>query len=253
MIHHKNFRIGLLSDLHIPPFPKLLKGVDPRARFEKAFKLLLSKKPDALVFLGDLAAQNGEKESYLWIKEKIQFFKGEIFFVAGNHDRVKKMKKIFHLEPLIQNHTLYYSTRLHCYELLFLDSSSNKISIEQIEWLKERCADPSEKVKKILFTHYPVIKGISPYMDQKFPLENQSDFFSVLKTLPIEHIFCGHSHVAKELYLHGKTIHSVPSTWVQFDGDSTEVLITDASQIGYSILELGSNKLEVHSFLQEIV
>lgn len=148
--------------------------------------------------------------------------------MAGNHDNVNAMARVFNIENYIKNSMLYYEDRLGNHPILFLDSEPDLVHKEQLDWLLD--IDKELKSKALLFIHHPPCLCGHQFMDRKYSLRNIEELQSYLKKMNnIEAVFCGHYHFEKSIWLGELPIYVCPATQMQICPDSDEFKILDHS------------------------
>ena len=207
-------RIAHITDMHITENGGRLRDVDVRGNFRTAWENLLTYQPDVIVLGGDLAAENGERGSYIWLKTLLKSTNIPAYPIAGNHDNADLIKSIFLGHLVIEGPFLDYTVEFKGHTFIFLDTAAAYVSDEQIEWL--RAVASKIRGNPILFMHHPPCLCHCQFMDLKYPLKNHQEFWKNLKNIPtIKWIFCGHYHTEKVIEIGGKTIFLSPSTFHQ--------------------------------------
>jgi 3',5'-cyclic-AMP phosphodiesterase len=233
-------KIAQLSDIHIGNVNQLAPGIDTKANFLKVMRDVKYENPALVVITGDL----GLPEYHGWLKETLEQNGSPYYFALGNHDRLKLLLKYFDLKGRYKNNKLYYKIKIQGLSLYFLDSSSAKISINQLKWLKEECAQ--DKDEALLFLHYPAVKNQSVFMDKFYPLKYSGKVLSVIQEISsLNHIFCGHYHTEKTVETEGKYFYLTPSTWFQIDRQSLKLKI-ESLVPGYRIIEWDGKNLKTY-------
>jgi Icc protein len=239
-----------ISDLHIPPknelvySTKTIKCVDTRKNFLKLIQRINNEKFDFLVFTGDLSFMNGEIECYEWIKNELDKFDFVYYMIPGNHDNVLNLANVFNINSLIKDKEMYFSIETGSWKILFLDTSHDIISENQLSWLVKE-ADLNNKKVAIFMHHPPAVCGCK-YMDLNFPLKNNKEFqarTAILKrNLPV---FCGHFHTDKKVIAGNLNIFLTPSCWVQIDEKSDD-LRPSTYKIGFRKIKLKSSSFQTN-------
>jgi len=218
-------RIAQLTDMHIGETDEDVYGSPVRMQFLSALNKLKKQNLDALILSGDLAANAGEYNSYVWIKEQLKELTCPIYICLGNHDRLENLKQVFNLN--LENYHedgYYFKTKIKEHLCLFLDTSPYFLSNQQMEWLKQQSIENKEEI--LLFMHHPPLYCGCTFMDEKYPLKNISDVWSVIKELKnVNYIFCGHYHTERTIIKDGKNVFLTPSTMAQFDNQTSEITI----------------------------
>jgi 3',5'-cyclic-AMP phosphodiesterase len=221
-------KIAQISDIHIGPLDELYLGIDVRKNFLRTLDEIIKSSADFIIISGDLAYDMGESGSYTWIKGVMDKINIPYRIMAGNHDNVSAMARVFDIAKYIKNSMLYYEDTLGGYPVLFLDSEPDLIHKDQLEWLLE--TDKNLKSKALLFIHHPPCLCGHQFMDRKYSLRNIEELQSCLKKMNnIEAVFCGHYHFEKSVWLGELPIFVCPATQMQISPDSEEFKISDNS------------------------
>ncbi|MBU2514987.1 metallophosphoesterase [bacterium] len=206
-------RIAHLTDSHIAPDDSLVRDIDTRQNFEAVLESIADEHPDIIVLGGDLAAVDGDLEAYRWIESRLADIEIPYLIIAGNHDNTDNLKSVFKISSE-DNEELFFAIKIGNYQLIGLDSSKGRISNIQLDWLRETMSSGS--VPSLLFMHHPPLYCGCEFMDSKYPLENREEVFAVIQNIPtISHIFCGHYHTEKIIFLNNKSVFITPSTMHQ--------------------------------------
>lgn len=237
--------IAQISDMHIGPTEAPYRGMPVRQQFLEVIKVLANKPLDLLVLSGDLAAMEGDKDIYLWIKQALMNFPCPYVVMAGNHDQVQEMVEVFNLPSSdVWKEMLCFSRTIKDKRLIFLDSSSKYLSLEQLTWLDQQLMDYEEQV--LLFVHHPPILCDCLFMDTYHSLQNIDESWPTLMHLfQISHIFCGHYHTERTVVQDGKSVHLTPSTTFQIDPIPAEFTM-EHTRPGWRIIEWKGSKVETY-------
>lgn len=236
--------IAQVTDIHIGPDTTSYRDIDVRGNFKAVIDRLANRPLDLLVLSGDLAASAGELEAYIWLQQILADFPHPYVLMAGNHDHVGRMISILQ-PPQYERHNdaLYFSRYLKGWQLLFLDSSPNRITQVQLAWLKAQ----SLTAHTLLFVHHPPLKCGCHFMDHRYALKNIDEVWPVLAQLPaIKHIFCGHYHNEKTITYQDKSIYLTPSTIFQIDMQKTHFCIEHV-QPGWRMIECQGSSLRTYT------
>lgn len=237
--------IAQVTDIHINATDEVYRNINVRQNFINVLQSLEKKKIDLLVLSGDLAASDGEIESYQWIQKTLATFPYPYVVMAGNHDRVEVMTQVFDIPAKdVQKNMLYFSRRVHGHRLLFLDTSSYILPKEQLIWLYQQLYQSDEPI--LLFIHHPPLLCDCQFMDSFYPLGNIAETWEILQQLEvIKHIFCGHYHTDKILKSGGKTIYLTPSTMLQI-GTELNKFVVEHTRPGWRIIEWDNVQLNTY-------
>ncbi|RKZ51610.1 MAG: hypothetical protein DRR16_11745 [Candidatus Parabeggiatoa sp. nov. 3] len=221
-----NLLIAQVTDMHIGPSNVSFRGINVREQFLKVLEVLAKKRLDLLVLSGDLAAAEGEPEAYTWIKAALENFPHPYMLMAGNHDHVIRMRRVFDLPDNEHSPSmLFFAKTIKGKRLLFLDSSRYRVTKPQIEWLTAELAKNDNK-PVLLFIHHPPHLCGCQFMDDHHALQTPDEVWQILEqSSAVQHIFCGHYHVDKTVVINDKLIHLTPSTVFQIEADNPEFAI----------------------------
>ena len=161
--------------------------------------------------------------------------------ILGNHDKHDEVRHFFNKS--VGKNELYYRTVDTAYDVFFLDSSSNSISVSQLKWLeREMTADKDT----ILYIHHPILP-INTGADRAFPLENRDQLVSLLRNRGGKTIvFCGHYHMNDDQVLGNIRQVCTQSIAFQLIKEAPEISV-DSTSFGYRIIELSESGVNVQS------
>jgi 3',5'-cyclic-AMP phosphodiesterase len=146
-----------------------------------------------VVFGGDI----GTREANKWFFDAIGEYKFRLQMVLGNHGTLAEVSKHYDTENLDPNHELYYVHEDSQVKHIFLDTSSNRVSRNQVDWLKQEI---DTQKKTILFVHHPILRIETPVDKLGAALNGRDQLRDVLKESEREvTIFCGHYHMQDEV------------------------------------------------------
>ena len=243
-------RIAQLTDIHVGPTEELVQNIDVRANFLKTLDAIRGKAIDFLVISGDLAADKAEPGAYEWVASILRKYSIEWVVMGGNHDKISTMAHYFDFGDDLKNGKLYYKRVIKGHHLFFLDSSTNRIHTEQLDWLKHECAKVKDEV--MLFIHHPPAICDCLFMDTMYPLRNIDEVRETLREIHnLHNIFVGHYHTEKFIVQDGKNIHLTPSTMMQIDTRASHFRM-EHTRPGWRIIECYKGRLdtEVHYALE---
>ncbi|MCF7790476.1 MAG: metallophosphoesterase [Victivallales bacterium] len=248
------FTIAQITDSHILPSGELLRGIDARKRFKKTIAEINKYKPDILTVTGDIAGITGTEEIYNWvnsvIKDTVTKYR---FFIPGNHDNTLLMKENLVLDLPLNDGELYYSFDTEYYKLVFLDSSTQYLSMQQLDWLCEINRTSEKNI--MLFVHHPLDYCGCRFMDRKYPLKNIPEVKKyILSCNKIKYIFTGHYHTEKKIKIGGAVHYITPSTVFQIYQKPYNCVM-DKTNFGWRIIEIkDSNNIKTKvNYLKEEV
>jgi Icc protein len=245
-IHPENIKIGQISDLHIGKDEELVQGIDVRKNFIIALEAMEKENLDLLVLSGDLS-DDGNIGAYEFVSQEMSQYKKPWCFIPGNHDNVHLMNQIFNIESDIRNGEYYYKKEIHNKTIFFLDSSSNSISSEQLEWFKKEAK--KEDKEFLLFIHHPPCIAGHRFMDAKYALQNIDEVQHVLNQFnQLQYIFSGHYHSILTAEFGNKKVYICPSTQMLID-EFTPYFCLKSTRPSWRIIEWGDDFFETKVFL----
>jgi len=211
-----------ISDIHISEGPEDYQGIPVRENFLNTLENVGSHNPDLVVLSGDLAADHGEIGAYKFLAEALAKISIPTVIMPGNHDILSHLKNSLNLEPDPDRNEYYFIKSFQGFPIIFLDTTSNKLSRSQLEWLKDTSKEQAEK-ELLVFIHHPPLKCGCLFMDTHYPLLNWEETWDLISKLEnIKHIFCGHYHTDKIIHSEGKNIYLCPSTMMQLSNSNPD-------------------------------
>lgn len=223
--------IAFITDIHLnEQFPADI-GIDAQKNWERIIEELAGKGIQNIVFGGDI----GDPLAHPWFFESLRPFAVNI--VLGNHDRYQHVSK--HYQKGEDANELFYTLEEDRFKFIFLDTSLDRLSAIQLQWLKSELVTPK---KVIIFMHHPVIAVDTP-VDRLYPLENRAEVLSLLLATakPIT-LFCGHYHMNHESTFENITQIITQSASYQIVREAPDVEV-DATRFGYRLIDLSSDEI----------
>lgn len=211
-------RIIQLSDLHLDENPKFeLLGVNTKNSLQAVIDALKQKEKiaDVILLTGDLS-QNGSAKSYQYIADMLSVLKAPVYYVAGNHDSITVMNKVYPRGAVKNDKHLVFTS----WQLILLNSQQfgkvyGYIDHEQLEFLEKSLRTHPDKKTLIVLHHHPIPIGCR-WLDH-LGLSNSHDFWAILTRYPsVKVIIYGHVHQESEQIKQGITCYSAPATCIQF-------------------------------------
>lgn len=219
-------KIAFLTDTHLDESAPRRHGAHTRRNFDRVVKALEAEAPDLVVFGGDM----GTRASHTYLKERMNQF--NLCIIAGNHDNPNELEDNFFTD----NGNLFYKRETDVARLIFLDSSSDTLPMQQLEFLQ---LSLSEK-PTLVFIHHPVLP-VPSIVDQKYPLANRDAVREILTNHnhPV-FIFCGHNHCEHEAEYRNIRQFVTPAVSYQILKHQPKV-ISDVSYTGYRIISINQH------------
>jgi Icc protein len=239
--------IAQVTDMHIGTTDTPYRGIPARQQFVDVLEELAKRPLDLLVLSGDLAAVAGEPEAYAWIKQVLATFPHPYVVMAGNHDHLERLLKAFEVPTSdVVAGMQCFSRTIKDRQLLFLDSSSYRLPLQQLDWLRAQLVGSQDEA--LLFIHHPPLLCDCRFMDERYRLQNIDEVWPVLVQLPqIKNIFCGHYHTEKTVIKAGKSVHLTPSTIFQIDTQSP-YFVMEHTRPGWRMIEWQGS--QVHTYVE---
>lgn len=226
-------RIAFITDIHLDEPSPANHPIDPYKNLEIVLADIAQRGIGELVFGGDIGAGSAHPHFFA----ALQPFKFHV--ILGNHDKHDEVRPFF--DRGVVKDELYYKSEEMAYDVFFLDSSSNAISLSQLQWLQQEI--PADK-EMILFIHHPILP-IDTAVDRAFPLGNREQLTSLLRAGDRQRtVFCGHYHMNDDQVLGNIRQVCTQSMAFQLIKESPDISV-DSSSFGYRIIELSENGLNV--------
>lgn len=212
-----SLKIAQISDLHLSADDATHRDIPVREQFVRTLERALEARPDMIVLSGDLSADHGEVGAYRFLQKCLDTIEVPVFLMAGNHDVADTLKEMFPLPGTQQGSEYNYQIEFKGHPLLFLDTSTNRVSNQQLDWL-DAAANHYRGTEVLLFLHHPPVDCSCLFMDRQYPLQNRADTWRVIQQLKnVNRIFCGHYHIDKIVQANNKYIYLCPSTMMQIN------------------------------------
>ncbi|MDG6881888.1 3',5'-cyclic-AMP phosphodiesterase [Phocoenobacter uteri] len=216
---NESIRILQITDTHL--FAKKneqLLGVNTTNSFQAVLDAILDRqfRFDLVLATGDLVQDHNE-QGYHYFAEMVKPLEKPLFWLQGNHDQLQMEKPLQQYSQIkSQKHILVGDK----WQILMLDSQvfgvpHGKLSSYQLDWLKVKLAENSERYTLIAL-HHNILPTHSAWLDQH-SLRNVHDLAKIVKPYnKIKAIIHGHIHQEMDKLWKGIRILSTPSTCIQF-------------------------------------
>lgn len=230
-------KIAFITDLHLGESGPIKKGANPEQNWATVLQDISQRGIRQIIFGGDLA----EKNKLEGLFSEVQNFGVDV--ILGNHDKYKSAQNYFSAGD--SEVELYYAKSLGSFHGIFLDTSSQKLSKDQQEFLR---AELAVAEKPVVFIHHPVL-NIGTWMDKNWPLKNRDETKKILLECgkPVE-LISGHYHLAHEYPEDSLSQHIAPavSYKICYNPDKN---ISDISEFGYLLLDFNGDNLVSESII----
>lgn len=191
--------------------------------------------PDLIVLTGDLS-QDASPESYRHLVDQMQFFPGEIAWIAGNHDVTATMQFVLNQSRFNSSKHLLRKN----WQIILLDSHQDGVvaghlSPEELNFLHDQLH--SNNHFALVMLHHPVLNTGTAWLD-KIGLRNHDDFLQVIDQFSqVKGVICGHAH-QEWMNTRNNVLYTItPSTSIQFKTNSPQFAL-DTLMPGFRILDL---------------
>ena len=224
--------IAHITDLHIVGEGKLNHGIDVRKNFKNILDdILQDDTVHQIIVGGDLLHEASDTAYYPWIKKQLEKTGIPYRIIPGNHDDSKSLAKSFGLNHELKDGKLIYFDELDFGKIIYADTSTGDLSIEQLVLIEEECSNSYQKF--LLFIHHPPVEAEVPFMDKNHALVNMDEVQKTLRKINnIQGIFCGHYHNDRLVRFYNHIILITPSTFAQIS-DKSDKLDFGSNLIGW--------------------
>lgn len=226
--------IAFITDTHLNE--TLPVAVNQQQNWERILKDVSERQVDEIIIGGDI----GHPSAYAGFFSALGTHGGPFRVIPGNHDTLPDLLQQFPNPEHPDNAELYYSSGDGNFLYLFLDSSTDTISDQQLRWLREKVDDNNLKI--LLFVHHPVFEVDTP-VDRKYPLQNREAVLQVFAQQEHEvFIFCGHYHTEDETGSGAISQYETPAVSYQIR-KGTQNIEPHAEYFGYRLITLENANL----------
>lgn len=224
-------RIAFVTDMHLQDQYPVENHVDAQKNWEVVLSDLKKEQISDVIIGGDLGGAIALPEIFKALSDF------SVKIILGNHDDYTQVKKFFWRGD--DGNALYYADADVSHHFIFMDSSSEKISGRQLDWLQTQLQTDKDI---ILLIHHPVLAVDTP-MDKLYPLENRQEVLSLLQSSRKKvFAFTGHYHMEDEQDGGGVHQFITPAVSYQVVKNASEFKV-DNTFFGYRIIELEDGKV----------
>ncbi|MBB5646157.1 metallophosphoesterase family protein [Pedobacter cryoconitis] len=190
-----------------------------------------------IIFGGDIGAQKANQ----WFFKTIDEFNFKFLMVLGNHDSYQQVSQYYKNEHRNEpDDELYYADEEGQFKFIYLDSSSNAVSQNQLNWLLQEL-DTDKEI--LLFIHHPVLEIETPLDKVGAALKGRDEIKRILSGVQKDIVvFCGHYHMTDELIAGNIRQYSSPACSYQIEKLSEKIEI-DTSSFGYRLITINGRQL----------
>ena len=203
-------KIAQISDTHITMDNSYPEFARAKEQFQSVLDEICRHDYDLIVHTGDISFPEASTEVYQWVRERLELTEIPYLITPGNHDDPKVLAEVFNRKDQPPKVILTGAVAAKGQSLLFLDSSSERLSVKQASWLKREI--DSQKDQLILFQHHPPCRCAVKFMDSKYPYMTPVFFQKTVSGTGRKMlIFAGHYHVEKVARPDGNlTVYTCP-------------------------------------------
>jgi Icc protein len=183
-----------------------------------------------VVFGGDI----GAPEANGWFFDLVRSYRFSFRLVLGNHETIAEVRRHFRGDGMADGGTeLISSYEEGELKTIFMDSSSNAISEDQLKWLRGEIAG---RKKVLLFLHHPVLAIDTP-VETHAALKNRDKVRALLSESSCDVVIvCGHYHMDDDVTCGNIRQLCTPAASYQIVKDAADVEI-DSTRFGYRLIE----------------
>ena len=234
-----------ITDLHISKDKSYSKhDCVPYERLSKVLEHISANhsQNSNLVITGDLSS-DFTHESYKNISFLIKQFEFNVSILPGNHDDLNMMKLI--CDDQIRLESLHCKNKyfsIFNFDTHIQDNVRGIIVEDEIQNLESKLI--ADRANVIIFTHHPLIKVNSAWIDIDITENNNLLIQLMLRHNDIKfNVFSGHIHQEFYKRIHNIQFFTSPSTCYQFKPQSDEFSVDRSHSNGYRLISLDGNIL----------
>jgi Icc protein len=244
------FLLAQVSDPHIGA--EWADG-DPVARLAAAVESVrvLRPQPDAVLVSGDLA-DNAADTEYEQVCELLAPLGAPVYVLPGNHDDRRALHRHFGV-PGVNGEPVQYAVDLGPLRLVVLDTTRpgedpGALDAERLSWLDAELAATPEAPTLLAMHHPPLSTGVPVWDELGLPVADRCALAEVVERhRQVRRIVAGHVHRTITADLAGRTVLTVPSTYVQARLDfSSEEIELAAEPAGFAVHAVVDGELISH-------
>ena len=233
-----DIKIAYVTDIHLDETPEELE-VQTHKNWKIILKDISERGIQHIIVGGDI----GKASTHQWFFKSIKDYKIDI--TLGNHDSFNAIMQYYKHNHSNKQQELYYTYNLGSFKLLFMDSSADIITEQQLLWLKEEIVT-SKNI--LLFIHHSILP-VNAEVDKRFALKNRKLIKAMLVDLKKQvTVFSGHYHFNHETSFQNIHQFITPACSFQVEKIPNE-LKTNADTFGYRILNVDKDNLETELVL----
>jgi 3',5'-cyclic AMP phosphodiesterase CpdA len=238
------FLLAQLSDPHIGA--EWGEG-DPVARLAAAVESLrlVCPQPDALLVSGDLA-DHADDDEYEQVRALLEPLAVPVYVLPGNHDSGRALRRHFDV-PGGDAEPVEYAVDLGPLRLVAMDTTRpgedpGALDETRLAWLDAELAAMPEALTLLAMHHPPVSTGIPIWDALGLPAADRSALAEVIGRHPqVRRVVAGHVHRAITGELAGRSVLTIPSTYIQarldFSAEEIELVSEPAAFAVHAVVD----------------
>jgi len=237
-----------ITDLHITrDIGNIKNNCKPYLTLSNTLKHIKEHYPQVkdIVITGDLS-NDYSQESYVVIKDLLKIYAFDIFILPGNHDSLDCIQAICYNQISTKSIDLRpFNILTYNFDTHVPGKINGHLKRTQIDELKNKLNSNASIDKIIIFTHHPVAKINSKWID-KHICENSDELLELMLSHDNKEfkIFSGHVHQEFDYKKNNIEFFTTPSTCYQFKKQSEDFALEDNLSYGYRVIELHDNNIK---------
>ena len=186
------------------------------------------------------------QESYVMIKDLLKIYEFDIFILPGNHDSLDCIQAICDDQISTDSIDLRpFNILAYNFDTHVPGKINGHLKMTQINELKNKLNSNPNTDKIIIFTHHPVTKINSKWID-KHICENSEELLELMLSYDDKEfkIFSGHVHQEFDYRKNNIEFFTTPSTCYQFKKESEDFALEDNLSYGYRVITSHDNNIK---------
>ena len=237
-----------ITDLHITKdIVNIKNNCKPYLTLSNTLKHINEYHPQVkdIVITGDLS-NDYSQESYVVIKDLLKIYEFDIFILPGNHDSLVRIQAICDDQISTDSIDLRpFNILAYNFDTHVPGKINGHLKKTQINELKNKLNSNPNTDKIIIFTHHPVTKINSKWID-KHRCENSEELLELMLSYDDKEfkIFSGHVHQEFDYRKNNIEFFTTPSTCYQFKKESEDFALEDNLSYGYRVITSHDNNIK---------
>lgn len=211
----------ILAHVSDPHIGAQWAGGDPAGGFTAVAEALrrLPQTPDAVLVTGDLADHGADAE-YEQVRQILETIEAPAYVLPGNHDDRRTLRRHFDL-PGADDEAVQYAVDFGSARLIVLDTTRpgedpGALDAARLDWLDRELAAAPTLPTLVAMHHPPIVTGIPGWDETCLPSADRQALGEIVARHPqLRRLVAAHVHRIITSDLAGRTVLTVPSTYVQ--------------------------------------